>query len=98
MILRDTPQDIFSRDAFAINLKSVFQINFFTLIISILIWQASQGPRIMHNSIDQDGITETITLSKHQFDGLVQDYSISIANTLELLQSCTKQLIILAVR
>ena len=24
-------------------------------------------------------------------DGLVQDYSISIANTLEILQSCSKQ-------
>ena len=27
---------------------------------------------------------------KYQFDGLVQDYSISIANALEILQSYTK--------
>ena len=32
----------------------------------------------------------TILLLKYDFDGLVQDCSISIANSLEILQSCLK--------
>ena len=31
-----------------------------------------------------------VLLQHHHFDGLAQDYSNSIANALELLQSCTK--------
>ena len=42
---------------------------------------------------DMSKINWYLTTTNHHIDGLVQDCSNSIANALELLQSCTKPLI-----
>ena len=47
-------------------------------------WRGTQIKK-KTNTFDSSGIT-----MKYHFDGLVQDCSNSIANALELLQSCTK--------